>query len=394
MTLRPWAIVTACLAAGVGCSIYDTSLLVGADAGSHDAKKAVDADAHPKGIDAPRPHPDAGIKDAGRDTADVRAPCVEAGCVSPATSCVDGGTGAGPSCVPGMNVDCCVSTVVPGGTFYRGNLDGGLATVASFTLDRFEVTVGRFRRFVNLGLGTRANPPAKGSGADPRVAGSGWDPAWNAKLPMATTNLVVDLTCDADPNSNPTWTNTVLNNEVLPINCISWFEAFAFCAWDGGRLPTNAEWNYAAAGGDQQRVYPWSNPPSSATISPAYAVYACTGHGGPSQYNDAGLVLCDLSDILPVGSKAPMGDGRWGHSDLAGSMYEWTLDTYSQNYPLPCTDCAELDAGPADASTDAPFGRMIRSGGYYDQPIYLYTYDNYYLDPAAIYDNDGIRCAR
>jgi formylglycine-generating enzyme required for sulfatase activity len=52
---------------------------------------------------------------------------------------------------------------------------------------------------------------------------------------------------------------------------MDWYEAYAFCIWDGGFLPTDAEWNYAAAGGAQQRAYPWSNPPTSLTIDPSYA---------------------------------------------------------------------------------------------------------------------------
>jgi formylglycine-generating enzyme required for sulfatase activity len=380
------------VACTVGCSIYDTSLLLaGNEAGAPDAGRDAGHDATTHDGGGADARPGDGSADA---TADVG--CGEAGCAKPATSCVDGGQGANASCVPGKSVDCCANATVPGGTFLRGNEDAGSAKISTFTLDRFEVTVGRFRRFVNLGLGTQTNPPAPGTGASPHLPGSGWDPAWNSMLPMATTDLAFDLTCDADPNATPTWTDTVLNNEVLPINCISWFEAFAFCAWDGGRLATNAEWNYAAAGGAEQRIYPWSSPPTDVTISPQYAVYDCTGHGGPPTYNDAGQILCDLSDILPVGSKSPKGDGKWGHSDLAGSMYEWTLDWYSQAYPLPCTDCAELDSGKpiGDATSDAPYGRIQRSGGYYDDPIYLYTYDSYYFDPAGLLDNDGIRCAR
>ena len=92
-------------------------------------------------------------------------------------------------------------------------------------------------------------------------------------------------------------------NESLPINCITWYEAFAFCAWDGGFLPTEAEWNYAAAGGSEQRAYPWSNPPTSTTIDCSHA-----------NYDDCAALREPAGDgaVNRVGSESPAGRRQVG----------------------------------------------------------------------------------
>ena len=96
-----------------------------------------------------------------------------------------------------------------------------------------------------------------------------------------------------------TWTDAPGDNEQLPMNCVGFYEAFAFCLWDGGRLPTEAEWESVAAGGEENRLYPWGSTAPGADAM--HAVHGC--------YYD-GVDTCDgLVDIAPVGS-APMGNGR------------------------------------------------------------------------------------
>jgi formylglycine-generating enzyme required for sulfatase activity len=267
--------------------------------------------------------------------------------------------------------------LVPGGTFYRSydgvdNTDMSYpATVDDFYLDKYEITAGRFRTFVNAGVGTQANPPASGAGAHPQISGSGWDSAWNTNLPPDTASLKAYENCDP---SYQTSTGTAGGNESIAQSCMTWYMAFAFCAWDGGRLPTEAEWNYAASGGSEQRYYPWSSPPTSTTIDDSYAVF-CDN----AAYNSG---LCIVGN---VGSKSPKGDGKWGHADLAGNLWEWTLDWYASQYPTPCDNCADLNAFPGSL-----IGRVVRGGSFQDGAPGLRSAYRYY----GLTNVVGARCAR
>jgi formylglycine-generating enzyme required for sulfatase activity len=260
--------------------------------------------------------------------------------------------------------------LVPGGTFNRGYdgvdyLDPSYpATVSDFYLDKYEITVGRLRMFVNAGLGTQTSPPGDGTGAHPRIANSGWSSTWNTHLPASTAALRTALKCSA---AFQTWTDTPGSNESRPVNCLDWYTAFAFCAWDGGRLPTEAEWNYAASGGSEHRYYPWSSPATSTTIDDSCAAY-CGG-------------TCTMQN---VGSKSPRGDGRWGQSDLGGNAWEWNLDLPGSPHLMPCNDCANLTLGAY---------RVFRGGSFDDIASTLRSSARHVYYPGhrgAI----GARCAR
>ena len=276
----------------------------------------------------------------------------------------------------------CTSLEVAGGTYDR-SYDGltyvddtSPATVSGFRLDRYEVTVGRFRPFVGAVLGGWL--PAAGSGKHTHLNGGqglvvtgggyemGWDAtSWNSRLATTAAGWDGNLV-------NGTWTATAGSNETLPITQLDWYEAYAFCIWDGGFLPSESEWNYAAAGGSDQRAYPWSPafPPGSTAID-------CTR----ANYDG-----CPTGVVHAVGGTSPAGDGKWGQSDLAGNVWEWNLDWNDEsNYVTPCVDCANL-AG-------AEF-RVIRGGSFGNTPpVLLVSFRN--ADPPE-YRGDlvGVRCAR
>jgi formylglycine-generating enzyme required for sulfatase activity len=268
---------------------------------------------------------------------------------------------------------------VTGGTFYR-SYDGVTttpidatskaypATVSDFRLDKYEITVGRFRKFVDA---YSQSMIPQGAGKNPNDPNDlGWDTAWNAKLPADRAALISKAICAI----RPTWTDAPGANEYVPITCIDWYEAFAFCIWDGGRLPTEAEWNYAAAGGSEQRVYPWGATAPDCTYANFY-------------YDLVHLVTCSNPlGANVVGSESPKGDGRWGQSDLAGNVTEWTRDSYTDPYSLAtCANCSyQIETGQ----------RSIRGGQYDTQWWALLTSRRIFQAVDAPYYGLGARCAR
>lgn len=267
----------------------------------------------------------------------------QAACVTPHNAC-SAGACVTPSCADGKQcsgLGCCDSFFLTGFNYPMGRSSSGsdafasgkaseipehTATVGSFYLDALEISVGRFRAFVDAY--DKTPRPSEGDGAHPRVAGAGWQAGWSALMPATAADLRARLQCGAAA----TWTDAPGANENKPINCITWYELYAFCIWDGGRLPTEAEWEFAAAGGLANRLYPWGNQ----APTPQLATFGCTTAG------------CSVADIRDVGSAPQGATPTSGIRDLAGSVWEWTRDRYSDvwygNGGNVCDNCINLSA--------------------------------------------------
>lgn len=225
--------------------------------------------------------------------------CDEGACVPWPRSCDAIGRGVG-----------CDVIAIPGGTFTMGDEDAFASgatgahpeqpaiTVGAVRLDVYEVTVARFRAFWSAGHPPPGAPVPYPGGRTVSVAA--------VREPASTT---------VDPRCN--WSAAAADRELHPINCVARDTALAFCAWDGGRLPTEAEWEHAARGravGDRVpgRDYPWGSevPVGDAVSCDRAQAFGCPGDDGASTRRVGSFERVD------------------GLHDLAGNVAELTADDF------------------------------------------------------------------
>ncbi|MFM9950919.1 MAG: SUMF1/EgtB/PvdO family nonheme iron enzyme [Saprospiraceae bacterium] len=278
--------------------------------------------------------------------------------------------------------------LIPGGTFQMGDLfDEGDSdekpvrnvTLSDFYLSKFELTLGEFRQFISA---TKYETDAdKG----------GWSYIWNGSNWEKKDG--VNWKCDIAGKLRP----EAENNH--PVIHVSWYDAVAYCNWlsgqrglqkvysisgtnvaanwnaNGYRLPTEAEWEYAARqGGKKVRFGNGQN-----TAEPK-AINFDGSAGGKKDYSVVGEYR---AKTLPVGSlNSP---NALGLHDMSGNVWEWCWDWYG-TYP----STAETNPKGPDSGSD----RVIRGGSWGSDPAYVRCANRGSDSPGSRYYYLGFRLAR
>jgi formylglycine-generating enzyme required for sulfatase activity len=191
-----------------------------------------------------------------------------------------------------------------------GAWDSYEVRLEAFELDETEVTVGYYRECVKAGHCAEPHTTV-----DWGLAGESARAFWRQFCNYARPN-----------------------REAHPVNCVDWYQAGAYCNWAGKRLPTEAEWEYAARGSHGLR-YPWGNSPPTAE-----RMNACGHECMPLLVargtfpDDAMYEASDAYvDTAPVGMY-PGGRSPFGAYDMAGNVDEWTSTRFCRNPKVPCFD--------------------------------------------------------
>ena len=156
------------------------------------------------------------------------------------------------------------------------------------------------------------------------------------------------------------WNDSAYNQPNQPVVGVDWHDAVAYARWAGKRLPTEAEWEYAARGGLSGKKYPWGDLVGSSQAN----------------YNR------NVGKPVPVGSFEPNGYGLY---DMAGNVYEWCADWYDSQYYS--NSPSRNPQGPSSGTS-----RVLRGGGWNVTSVNMGVYDRLMSGILSMHPHVGFRC--
>ena len=243
---------------------------------------------------------------------------------------------------------------ISAGTFQMGSNDSDAEDderpvhtvyVDAFYMDKYEVTNAQFKAFIN------ANPQWQKDKIDERFYSGEYLKHWRGN----------------------TYPSGKANH---PVVYVSWYAAMAYAEWAGKRLPTEAEWEYAARGGLAGQKYPWGNTVSS---------------------NDANYGR-NVGNTTPVGAYAANGYGLY---DMAGNVWEWCMDEYAHDFYArsprqnPLAGKMNLREVITNYSNVESWSRVLRGGSFNNTSAHsLRVAIRYAQSPAFTFATLGFRCVR
>ena len=209
--------------------------------------------------------------------------------------------------------------LIPAGIFRMGSEDGlpherpvHSVRLDAFYMDAHEVTNADFQKFVDA------------TGYVTEAERWGWSIAFLPEQPggMRAPGAEWWVKVDGANWRHPSGPDTsVEGKEDHPVVQVSWTDAQAYCEWTGKRLPTEAEWEYAARGGTEGAPFAWG-----AEFAPDDQAMANTWQG---KFPAAAPVTDGFAETAPVGQYPANGYGLY---DMAGNVWEWVADWYDPRY--------------------------------------------------------------